>query len=305
MTSKRGIENFNMSEPEFLISVMDRHLDWCVVICLVGGGQEINTGEAGMTEWISALKSKFQHWDIYASDLLMEQDDVSVSARNALLELGPKFSSELHLSVSIRSFRAEALSELVGHLVENRQSAAKDVYQLVAQRYPIGLTRNLDHARQWLRDHARGSERFGLIASSGAARLRPEGVFIKAKIDPPTWFLNDRTDVRSSFYLEEVATEFDVQGLELDWTAICWDADFRYASGQWTSHRFSGTNWQRINAEDRRLYLKNSYRVLLTRARQGMVIFVPKGNQQDRTRPTEFYDETFQVLSDIGFRCID
>lgn len=305
MTNKRRVENFSMSEPEFLISVMDRHSDWCVVVCLVGGGQEINTGEAGMMEWISALKNKHQHWNVYASELLMEQDDINANTRNALRELRPKLNSELHLSVSIRSFRAEALSELVGHIVENRRSPAKGVYRSISLRYPICLTRNIDRARQWLRDHARGSERFGLVASSGAARLRPEGIFVKAKIDPPTWFLNDRSDVRSSFYLEEVATEFDVQGLELDWAAICWDADFRYVSGQWTSHKFSGTNWQRVNAEERQLYLKNSYRVLLTRARQGMVIFVPEGNQQDRTRPSEFYDETFQFLSGIGFTHLD
>jgi hypothetical protein len=305
MTNKRRVENFNMSEPEFLISVMDRHSDWCVVVCLVGGGQEINTGEAGMMEWISAFKNKYQHWGVYASELLMEQDDIDANTRNALRELRPKLNSELHLSVSIRSFRAEALSELVGHIVENRRSPAKDVYRSISLRYPICLTRNIDRARQWLRDHARGSERFGLVASSGATRLRPEGIFVKAKIDPPTWFLNDRSDVRSSFYLEEVATEFDVQGLELDWAAICWDADFRYASGQWTSHRFSGTNWQRVSAEERQLYLKNSYRVLLTRARQGMIIFVPEGNQQDRTRPSEFYDETFQFLSGIGFTHLD
>ncbi len=258
-----------------------------------------------MMEWISAFKNKYQHWGVYASELLMEQDDIDANTRNALRELRPKLNSELHLSVSIRSFRAEALSELVGHIVENRRSPAKDVYRSISLRYPICLTRNIDRARQWLRDHARGSERFGLVASSGATRLRPEGIFVKAKIDPPTWFLNDRSDVRSSFYLEEVATEFDVQGLELDWAAICWDADFRYASGQWTSHRFSGTNWQRVSAEERQLYLKNSYRVLLTRARQGMIIFVPEGNQQDRTRPSEFYDETFQFLSGIGFTHLD
>jgi len=305
MTTKRGIDNFNMSEPAFLISVMDRHEDWCVIVCLVGGGQEINTGEAGLNEWISALKSKYRHWDVYASDLLFDQGEIDTHTRAELVELNPKLNSELHLSVSIRSFRAETLSELVGHIVENRGSSAAKVYRQLAHRYPIFLTRSLESARHWLRDHARGSERFGLVASSGAARLRPEGIFIKAKIDPPTWFLNDPNDVRSSFYLEEVATEFDVQGLELDWAAVCWDADFRYASGQWTSHKFSGTSWQNVNADERRLYLKNSYRVLLTRARQGMVIFVPRGHGKDRTRPPVFYDETFQFLSSIGFKYLD
>jgi hypothetical protein len=305
MVTKRGIENFDMSEPEFLISVMDRHSKWCVVICLVGGGQEINTGEAGISEWIAALKSKYQHWNIHAPHSLLDLDEIDSESRETLRAMQPNLHAELHLSVSIRSFRAEALSELVGHIVENRKSTACETYQRIAQRYPIVITRNINNARSWLKSNARGSERFGLVASSGASRLRPEGIFIKAKIDPPTWFLNDSDDVRSSFYLEEVATEFDVQGLELDWAGVCWDADFRFQRGQWTSHRFSGTTWQNVNAEDRRNYLKNSYRVLLTRARQGMVIYVPKGDPQDHTRPPAFYDDTFEFLSGIGLGSLD
>src|SRR5690606_9988251 len=143
----------------------------------------------------------------------------------------------------------------------------------------------LEVARQWLRRTARGSERYGLIASFGAHRLRPEGIQVKAKVDAATWFLNNRDDVRSSFYLEEVATEFDVQGLELDWAGVCWDADLRHDGEAWGNYAFRGTVWQRINQDERRLYLKNAYRVILTRARQGMIIFVPKGDASDPTRP--------------------
>ena len=301
MQTKRGHADFDMSEPEFLISVMDRHSDWCVVICLIGGGQEINTGEAGLIEWLSALKTRFAHWDVYVSNRLGDPDYVSdAAAADLLTSLAVHEQNDLHLAVSMRSFRAEALSAFVGHIVENRPIDARRVYSEIAERYPIWLTRDLDEARAWLKSQARGSERFGLLASSGGYRLRPEGLHVKAKIEAPTWFLNDRTDVRSAFYCEEVATEFDVQGLELDWAGVCWDADFRYLDGRWASHCFRGTSWQQVNAPEGRLYLKNAYRVILTRARQGMIIFVPSGAPDDPTRPPAYYDQTFEFLRECG-----
>lgn len=303
MQTKRGHLGFDMSEPEFLISVMDRHEDWCVVVCLIGGGQEINTGEAGLGEWLSALDGRFRDWDIYISDRLEDGDYVTDATSMRLLhELPVQRSTELHLSVSMRSFRAEALSSFIGHIVDNRKEAAREVYNQVEDRYPIWLTRDLDAAGDWLRNVARGSERFGLVASSGAHRLRPEGLNVKAKVDASTWFLNDRTDVRSSFYLEEVATEFDVQGLELDWVGVCWDADLRHDGDDWRFYNFRGTSWQRVNQDERQLYLKNAYRVILTRARQGMIIFVPEGNVSDPTRPPSYYDETYAFLKACGLK---
>ena len=303
MQTKRGHLGFDMSEPEFLIGVMDRHKDWCVVVCLIGGGQEINTGEAGLGEWLMALAHRFQEWDVYISDRLEDGDYVTDETAVRLLEELPVYrSSELHLSVSMRSFRAEALSSFISHIVDNCPQVARDIYRRVEGRYPIWLTRDLEAARSWLRSTARGSERFGLVASSGAYRLRPEGLHVKAKVDASTWFLNDRTDVRSSFYLEEVATEFDVQGLELDWVGVCWDADLRHQGGDWGFYNFRGTAWQRVNQEERQLYLKNAYRVILTRARQGMIIFVPKGDPSDPTRPPSYYDETYTFLKSCGLR---
>ncbi len=301
MHRKRGQHDFNMSEPEFLISVMDRHPDWCTVVCLVGGGQEINTGEAGISEWINSLEVGFPDWEVYISSRMGLPEYGSSSQVKHFLTSPRVHSDEyLHLAVSMRSFRAEALSHVIGYIIDNEPEAARATYKEIEAAYPIYLTRDLAVAKAWLRGKARGTERFGLVASSGAQRLRPEGIHIKAKIEPVNWFLNDRSDVRSSYYLEDVASEFAVQGLELDWVGACWDGDFHHSDGIWVYQAFEGTKWQSMIDESRRLYLKNAYRVLLTRARQGMILFVPKGDASDHTRPPTFYDGTFEFLRLCG-----
>ncbi len=306
MQRKRGQADFDMSEPEFLISVMDRHPDWCTVVCLVGGGQEINTGEAGISEWINTLQARFHDWDIHISPRISLPEYGSQIEMDAFLASPRVHSNEhLHLAVSMRSFRAEALSGLIAGIVENEPRTARDTYESIQATYPIYLTRDLNLARAWLRRRARGTERFGLVASSGAQRLRPEGIHIKADIDPVHWFLNERIDVRSSYYLEDVASEFVVQGLELDWVGVCWDGDFYHNGGNWVCQAFKGTKWQYVNDEFRRLYLKNAYRVILTRARQGMVIFVPTGDASDCTRPPSLYDGTFDYLRSCGIPILD
>ncbi len=301
MQRKRGQPNFDMSEPQFLISVMDRHSDWCVVVCLVGGGQEINTGEAGMSEWMKTLETRFPDWSVHVSPRVSLPEYGDQQETEAFLKLSRVCSDErFHLAVSMRSFRAETLSDLIGHILDNEPEMARTAFENLQARYPIFLTRDLRATRAWLRDRARGTERFGLIASSGAQRLRPEGIHVKAEIEPANWFLNENTDVRSSYYLEDVATEFAVQGLELDWVGLCWDGDYYHNRAKWQQQSFKGTKWLLVNDESRRLYLKNAYRVLLTRARQGMIIFVPEGDVTDHTRPPRFYDGTFDYLRSCG-----
>lgn len=301
MQQKRGHVTFDMSEPAFLLDAMNRHRDWCVVICLIGGGQEINTGEAGLAEWIAVLGDKHPDWDVHVSRRLDDPNYIWDKELARELAKGSAFWDEdLHLGVSIRSFRAEALSEFVGHVVDNRPDQARQTYLAIADKYPIFLTRSLAEARSWLKTKARGSERYGLTASSGANRLRPDGIWIKSKVDAPVWFLSDKSDVRSSYYLEEAASEFDIQGLELDWTCVGWDADFRRDNDEWQYFSFRGTKWQRVNVPDRQLYLKNAYRVLLTRARQGMVIFVPPGDSSDPTRSPQVYGRIYEYLQLCG-----
>jgi len=303
MKRKRGVEDFDMSEPEFLIDVMDRHNDWCTIVCLIGGGQEINTGEAGLEEWISSLRNHFKNWEIHYSNLILESDNYLKSdntkdwlTRNGISE------TELHLAVSVRSFRSEKLSEFVHELLNTKKDRATKIYQSIKEEYPIVLTRNLNIAKKWLREQAKGSERIGLISSSGARRLRPVGIDVKNEISAPNWFLNDKMDIRSSYFLEEVATEFDIQGLEIDWACVAWGANFYMNNTDWKYQNFKGTKWQNINQEVDKEYLKNTYRVLLTRARQGMVIFIPESSDIDHTRPSEFYDNTYKYLKEIGIK---
>jgi hypothetical protein len=300
MRRKRRVANFPFSEPQYLLHVMDRHRDWACIICLVGGGQEINTGEAGIGEWIQAVEKDFPHWRVHYSSLMRGREyDWDGSLDTRLQTIGAISRPDLHLSVSLRSFRANNLADFVSAVVEGDAHQARVIFGRLKE-YPIFLTRRIESAKEWLRKKARGTERFGLLASSGALRLRPDGVAVKIQIEPENWFLNSAADVRSSFYLEDVATEFDIQGLELDWSVVCWDPNFRFIDGQWSTYSFVGTKWQKVQKSERQRYIANSYRVLLTRARQGLVVFVPKGDEGDPTRNPVWYESTFQFLRSCG-----
>lgn len=301
MARKKGQQEFSQSEPEFLISCMDRHQDWAVIVCLVGGGQEINTGEAGIREWLEAIDRSFPHWDVYVSEELHDSEyDAEDCLRKLSLRKRLQHRSEMHLSVSMRSFRAEKVSLLVKQVLDQKVSDARTTLASIGHRYPIALTCDLASAKHWIRQRARGSERYGIVVSSQAERLKPHAIDVRSPVDPIHWFLNGKDDVRSSYYMEDVATEFHVQGLELDWVCVVWDADFRYSDSGWRHHAFRGNAWQVIRKEERQRYLKNAYRVLLTRARQGMIIVVPRGDDDDPTRLPEYYDATFNYLQEIG-----
>jgi len=299
MRQRKGQANFNHSEPAFLLSYMDRHKDWAVVVCLVGGGQEIHTGEAGIGEWLESISRSFPHWDVHISPDLGGRE-YSPSGLDTIRRGGNIHIDKcLHLAVSMRSFRAENVSTFVRALLEaDIDGARRTLAQL--GRYPMAITRDLSRARHWLRSQARGSERYGLLASSKALRLKPLAVDVRVAVDPVHWFLDGPNDVRSSYFLEDCATEFQVQGLELDWACVTWDGDFRFADAEWSFNDFRGSRWQRIRSPDAQNYLRNAYRVLLTRARQGMVLFVPHGDPADHTRLPEFYTETFKYLRDLG-----
>ena len=290
-----------MSEPEFLIWSLDLREDWAVIVCLVGGGQEINSGEAGIAEWLRALNSSFPNWNVFISNELTGKEYAEGELK-PLIQQNQRIrqNNNLHLAVSMRSFRAEQLSNFVHYLLEIDTSKARELLSSFIDRYPIVLTRSLDNAKKWLKMRKRGTERYGLLVSSQAQRLRPLSIDVRCKPDTVHWFLDDITDIRSSLFLEDAASEFDVQGLELDWTCIVWDGDLRFENNRWGNYSFTGSKWQNICSEERKAYQINAYRVLLTRARQGMVLCIPEGNNEDLTRKTSYYDGTYNYLKSLG-----
>ena len=298
LRKKKDISSFNQSEPEFLISVLDRHKKWAVIICLIGSGQEIHDGEAGIGEWFSAIDKSFSAWKIYVSEELNREEYDRFSFENIETKEG------LHLATSIRSYRSEYVSEFINEMLEKGAMQAKVVWDKI-EKYPIVITRDINKAKQWINDKTKPSQRSGIVAASSGGRLRPCGVNVKEKIDPKVWFLNNVDDVRSSNFLELVATEFDIQGLELDWVCVAWDADLRRLESEWKYHNFTGADWRNVRDKNRRKYLLNSYRVLLTRARQGMVIFVPEGDINDLTRKPEWYDSIYNYLLSCGIEKLE
>ena len=314
--NKLKVPNFPMSEAAFLIWSLDQREDWATIVCLVGGGQEINTGEAGISEWIKALNEQFPNWEVHISPKLTEAEYAEGKVNELLSHKDNViFSDDLHLAVSLRSFRAEKLSAFV-HALLTFEPEATHIYKEVKDKYPIVLTRDMNKARKWLHEKVRGSERTGVLVTKEAARFKPLAIHILPSDEDNAvhWFLEDKNDTRSSNYLEDAATEIQVQGLELDYTCVLWDADMRYDNGKWRFYSFNGkTDWkeQTGNSEsnqDKIKYMLNAYRVLLTRARSGMIICVPEGNPnktstgfwEDSTRLPEFYDGTYHYLKSLG-----
>ncbi len=312
--NKLKVPNFPMSEAAFLIWSLDQREDWATIVCLVGGGQEINTGEAGITEWIKALNEKFPYWKVYISPQLTEPEYAEGKV-NELLKDNKSviYSEKLHLGVSLRSYRAEKLSAFVHALLSLDENAAS-IYAEIKDNYPIVLTRDMEKARRWLHDQVRGTERTGVLITKESARYKPLGIHVLQTGDENAvhWFLEDKADTRSSNYLEDAATEIQVQGLELDYTCLLWDADMRYENGEWHYYRFNRKWVKQIadteSKQEQMKYMLNAYRVLLTRARAGMVICVPMGNDhktnsgfwEDSTRLPEYYDGTYNYLKSLG-----
>ena len=309
MNTRKGQPHFNMSEPECLIEYMNRHKDWAVIICLVGGGQEIHDGEAGITEWFNAINERFPSWKVFCSDRMTGYEYVGNSSVDKLLSNAEVYKChELHLPVSMRSFRSELVSDFAKAVIDGNEKTAAELYPQIIEldpftnkmRYPILLTRNLQTAKEWVRNISHGTERYGVIASSSAKRLRADGVIVPKDIEIEKWFLNGKDDVNSSYFMEIAASEFKIQGLEIDYAVVVWEADYRYLDGKFTYNNFAGSSWSKVNNPIAQNYQKNSYRVLLTRARQGYIIYIPKGSNDDVTRNPQYYDHTYHYLRKIG-----
>ena len=295
----------SLSEPALLFSIMNRHEDWAVMICLVGLGQDIYDGEVGINEWFRCGVEEFREWEMfYSPDIFRQIEDKNVD-KNMIIGCNRCHQiPELHLKTSIRSFRTDKQCQFVDFLLDNKPQQALEVYSQISAKYPVLITRDYRKAKKWVRAQVRGSQRSGVLACSSAQRLKPEGIYIPTEMDVKNWFLAPSNDLRSSNMLEVVASEFKVQGLEIDWAIVCWDADLRRdKSGlNWDYYTFRGTKWNKRNKQEQRRYLVNSYRVLLTRARQGMIIFVPQGvdAEEDPTRDHEYYNEIYNYLCSCG-----
>lgn len=301
--------DLSVSEPTLLYRIMDRHDEWAVMICLVGLGQDIYDGEVGINEWFRCGIDDFKEWELYYSSEIFSQiedkdiDVDKIKGCNRCHQI-----DELHLKTSVRSFRADRQCQFVDYLLNNEPLKAKTIYDSIKEKYPIFITRDINIAKEWAKKRVRGSQRCGVLACSSAQRLKPEGIYVPTEIDVKNWFLAPCKDIRSSNMMEIVASEFKVQGLEIDWAVVCWDADLRRKSDtEWDYYSFRGTKWVRRKKEEQKRYLVNSYRVLLTRARQGMILFVPKGvdEEEDVTRNSMFYDRIYDYLIKCGIRNLD
>ncbi|MFB3917741.1 MAG: DNA/RNA helicase domain-containing protein [Terriglobales bacterium] len=299
-----------LSEPEMILQIMDRHKDWAVIVALVGGGQEINRGEAGLAEWGRAL-ANFSHWQVVASpEILQEGANLPSFTLFEERDQNPErvhVDESLHLKVAVRSIRAQKISDWVNAVLAGEQKSARAIAVSLAERPQ--LTRSLGIARAWLTEKRRGFTRAGLVGSAAASRLRRDGLEpsfdFHRRFDWENWFLDTDEDVRCSSRLEVFATQFEVQGLELDWVGVCWGEDFIWNGSTWISNRFNNKRWiprkmTSAGSAQKHQYRINAYRVLLTRARQGMVIYVPQPSLSDESRLHLELEQTAAYLVQCG-----
>jgi hypothetical protein len=303
-------ERYTTSEPELIMDIMNRHNEWSVIIGLVGSGQEIHNGEAGLREWGDSIKAKHKDWVIFSSPLVLGGNTNGLNGNQTLFSSTRSIPNyleihndpALHLETSIRSYKASKLSDWVNAVLDSNPQAAKEVMTQLSD-YPIVITRDLEKAKRWVKENCRGTRNSGLVCSSGAKRLRPLGIETELERDTnriPYWYLLEKDDIRSSSFLELSATEFEIQGLERDWILLAWDQDLILSKKGLLFRDFSGSKWKDIQNATKKEYLRNAYRVLLTRARQGFVIFVPQGDVEDITRNPQEYDNIYSYLKEAG-----
>ena len=318
-TAARNKKKFgrDISEPEMILEIMGRHNGWAVVIALVGGGQEIHSGEAGLAAWGDAIL-KHSNWEVDASpEALVGGPSVAGSRLfrdGGIADERVRLLSQLHLSVSKRSFTSEVTAAWVNAVLDGRCNEAE---LLAARGLPVYITRDIEVAREWLRSKAKGRRRCGLVASSGAARLRADGVetptfqFLRS-IDYVKWFLEAPEDHRSSNQLEIALSEFELQGLELDLVGVLWGGDLIFQHTEVVARSLKGRKWCVVrgtkdpqkSADDPRTRIQNKYRVLLTRFRKAMIIYVPVGSNDDSTRGVEDFESVHTYLLSCGVRSL-
>jgi hypothetical protein len=300
------------SEPEIFLEAVEQREEWSAIIALVGGGQEINTGEAGLSEWGKALNSRQKGWTVAVSPEALSGSDAVAGQRLFVdsIESHLRIIEEptLHLSANVRSIRAQWLGKWVNDLLTTPSQLSQ---MDSSDEFPVYLTRDLEAAKAWIESRAEGQQRTGVLASSGAKRLRSLGIELskgfRDGVDFAHWFLESRGDIRSSCQLEIAATEYECQGLEIDWSLVCWGQDFLFdpKRNDWRFRNFSGSKWQRVKKTDTQQFVRNKYRVVLTRARRGMIVFVPRPCTSDPSRDEPLLDDTATLLLSAGVTLLD
>ncbi len=282
-----------------LESLMRTHPNGAVVVALIGHNQAINSGEMGIAAWFKAAGEC--GWRITISDETMSLDEVATTGVWSTHPLRDRLVTG-HLPHSMRYYRNGGLERWAEHVLDDRVEAAAALARELDERGDtVWITRDLVAARQWVRSRKVGQDRVGIIASGQARRLAAEGLFVDFKPDIANWMLKPSGDVRSANMLETVQNQYQVQGLELDYTLVCWDGDLRRSAHGWSAWKMNGADWNK----DKELgFAKNGYRVLLTRARKGMIVFVPRGdiNGEDETRPPAMYSAIAEHLIQCGAR---
>lgn len=316
-TATKNFKKFkrNVSEPDMVLDIMSRHEGWAIVIALVGGGQEIHGGEAGLAAWGDAIL-KHGAWEVITSPEALHGGPSVAGSRlfrsKDSLHINVMEAKALHLSDSKRTFESEVTASWVNAVLKGESSLAA---QLAAKGIPIQITRDLAEAKQWLKHESEQNRRVGLIASSGADRLRAEGVetptfTFLGGIDYKRWFLDDKDDYRSSNQLEVALSEFEMQGLEIDFAGLLWGCDLIFKEGKPIPRKLKGTEWIKVSgdadpqvgADDNSMRIINKYRVLLTRFRKAMIIYVPKGSADDLTRKPADFDSIYHYIKNCGVK---
>lgn len=304
--TQRRISTLNMSEPAHTLDIMGRHDGFAAVVALIGSGQEINTGEAGLAEWGRVIAQAGAWQAVAAPSVLRAAEPAQrlADSPQPWLTVDP----ELELAVPMRSVREDSGAAWVDAVLRGARAEAAGI-AAAAPGLPFLLTRSLTAARAGLRALAPGLRRAGFVRSSGARRLRAEGfdAQLLGAQEPVDWFLQRWPDIRASDALEVAATEYACQGLELDVVGLAWGGDLVREGPRWQPRRFSGRDWQRVKGEEETRFIRNTYRVLLTRARYETIIWVPCGSPadapfHDATRPATVYDAIAAFLRDCGIR---
>jgi len=307
VTKKASDSYYGLSEADLLFNIF-KDKEWGVIIALVGLGQDIHTGENGLGVWFKSLLEKNTDWEIKLSKEIFNQAADNISSYKEVLLKNKRVSDcdGLYLRTCIRTPRAKNLSDFSEALLNNQPEKAKMALPRFDD-YPICITRSLQTAELYLLANRKRKERCGKLCSSNSKIL---GRISHSFDNIDTWhFANwmlDENGRDSSNSLTFSASEFNIQGLELDWGLLGWDMDMYYFKGKWNQQKMLTPKRFCESSDIVKKHILNTYRVLLTRARKGLIIYIPKTNDfEDPFNVSSYFDSTYEYLKSCGIKDID